>query len=62
MGLVLLFLFLAVVAFFSGAIVVVTSDEKGRNFGFGLIVFAVLISIVALLIYGAGNYNLWGEI
>lgn len=58
LGAVLILLFLIVLAFVSGAILVYMNTGRGRLIGFYMIVVAVLMSVAALLIYSSTRTDL----
>lgn len=62
MGLVLTLVFLMLVLFIPGCILVIMSDEKGRRTGFRMIIFAFLLLCFALLLYGYYREELWDGI
>jgi len=51
--------FLTLLAFMCGFILVFAAKGKGRIFGYYLIVAAILMAIVALLIYSSTRRDLW---
>ena len=56
MGLILVLAFLSLVLVTSGLILVYISRRKGKMYGWYMIVAAVLLTIIAILLYTTGNY------
>jgi uncharacterized membrane protein len=59
LGAVLILLYLIVLFFASGILLVVVSKGRGRIWGYYMIVIAILMSIAALLIYSSTRRDLW---
>ena len=62
MGLVLTLVFLMLVFFIPGCILVIMSEDKGRRTGFRMIIIAFLLLCFALLLYGYFREELWDGI
>lgn len=58
MGLVLVFYFIALVSFVSGILIAFSRDEQARRAGGYLIMLSIILVIINLFIYSAGNYRL----
>jgi uncharacterized membrane protein len=59
LGAMLVLLFLILIFFMSGVILIAMNKGRGRLIGFYLIVIAVLMSIAALLLYSYTRRDLW---
>ncbi len=57
-GMLVLF-YLIILAFACGIILAIATKGRARMWGFYLIVFGILASIVALLIYSSTRKDLW---
>lgn len=58
-GGILVLLYLIALAFSIGFMLVLATKGRARMWGFYLIVFGILASIVALLIYSSTRKDLW---
>ena len=56
MGLILVFAFLSLVLVASGLILIYISRRKGKIYGWYMIIAAVLLTIIAILLYSSGHY------
>lgn len=59
MGGIFTLMFLTMIAFMSGLIVIAAAnDERSRRLGFRMVILGIILLIATVLVYGAGNYDL----